>query len=271
MTAAAIFDQQERRQWRDRAEAYADSFAHLCGHTAAALLDAVAVRPGDRLLDAGTGTGTVAALAVTRGAAVSAVDAEPSMVAYARERVPSAQVVEATLPELPFEDGAFDRVVANFVLNHVGDPRAAAAELRRVTRPGGRIAVTIWPYPQPPLQRLWADAVEVPGLVRPAERVTVVPELDFPRTVAGLAALLREAGLDQVGCDVVAWEHITDAEDWWSGPANGIASIGQLVVAQTPEVVERIRARYLDLASAYRRADGLLALPTAGLIGVGTA
>ncbi|NUO55573.1 MAG: methyltransferase domain-containing protein [Hamadaea sp.] len=271
MTAAAIFDQQERRQWRDRAGAYADSFAHLCGHTAAALLDAVAVRPGDRLLDAGTGTGTVAALAVTRGAAVTAVDAEPSMLAYARERVPSAHVVEAILPELPFEDGVFDRVVANFVLNHVGDPRAAVAELRRVTRPGGRVAVTIWPYPQPPLQRLWADAVEVPGLVRPADRVALAPEQDFARTPSGLAGLLAEAGLGDVGCETVAWEHVTDAEDWWSGPANGIASIGQLVVAQTPEVVDRIRARYLDLSSAYRRADGLLALPTSALLASGTA
>ncbi|MEV6970073.1 class I SAM-dependent methyltransferase [Hamadaea sp. NPDC051192] len=269
--AAAIFDQQERRQWRDRAAAYADSFGHLCGHTAPALLDAVAVRPGSRLLDVGTGTGTVAALAVERGAAVTAADAEPSMVAYARDRVPAAHIVEAILPELPFDDGVFDAVVANFVLNHVGDPRTAVAELRRVTRPGGRVGVTIWPYPQPPLQRLWADAVEVPGLVRPAERVSVAPELDFARTPSGLAGLLSEAGLGEVGCDTVTWEHVTDAEDWWSGPASGIASIGQLVVAQTPEVVDRIHVRYLELAAAYQRADGMLALPTAALLASGTA
>ncbi|WP_290862868.1 methyltransferase domain-containing protein [Hamadaea sp.] len=268
---ATIFDHQERRQWRDRASAYADSFAHLCGHTASALLDAVAVKPGERLLDAGTGTGTVAALAAARGAEVTAVDAEPSMVAYARERVPAANIVEAILPSLPFEDDAFDAVVANFVLNHVGDPRAAVAELRRVTRTGGRIAVTIWPYPQPPLQRLWADAVEVPGLVRPADRVALPADLDFPRTPDGFAALLSDAGFAEVGCETVEWDHVVDAEDWWSGPANGIASIGQLVVAQTPAVVDRIHARYLELAAAFRRADGLLALPTSALLATGTA
>jgi len=268
---ATIFDQHERRQWRDRASAYAESFAHLCGHTATALLDAAAVGPRVGVLDVGTGTGTVAALAGARGASVTAVDAEASMVAYAREAAPGVRVIEATLPDLPFDDHTFDAVVANFVLNHVGDPRTAVAELRRVARPGGRVAVTIWPYPQPPLQRLWAEAVDVPGLVRPARAVSLEPALDFPRTADGLSDLLAAAGLSDVTCETVDWEHVTDLDSWWSGPANGVASVGQLVTAQTPEVVDLIRARYVELASAYRRPDGLLALPTSALLASGVA
>ena len=68
-TAVSEFDEAERRIWAGRAEAFRDSFAKLCAHTAPALLDAVGAGPGVRLLDVGTGSGTVAAAACARGAA----------------------------------------------------------------------------------------------------------------------------------------------------------------------------------------------------------
>jgi 2-polyprenyl-3-methyl-5-hydroxy-6-metoxy-1,4-benzoquinol methylase len=140
-----VFDEHERLQWRGAGRAYHGSFARLCAHPAPTLLDAAGVEPGVRVLDVGTGTGTVAALACSRGAEVVAVDAEPSMVELAGHQAPAAEIRLATLPHLPFADSSFDAAVANFVLNHVGDP--AAAELHRMVCPGGRIAVTIWPAP----------------------------------------------------------------------------------------------------------------------------
>lgn len=130
------FDAAERQIWAGRAEAFRDSFAKLCAHTAPALLDAAGAGPGARLLDVGTGSGTVAAAACARGARVSAVDAEPGMVALAQRAAPEAEVSMAVLPDLPFAPGAFDAVVANFVINHVGRPADAVAALRTVTRPG---------------------------------------------------------------------------------------------------------------------------------------
>ncbi|MFG2100620.1 class I SAM-dependent methyltransferase [Micromonospora echinaurantiaca] len=169
MTTA--FDDHERSRWAGRAAAYERSFAALCAHPASSLLDAAGVTAGTRVLDAGTGPGTVAALASARGATVVAVDAEPSMVETARRRVPAAEEVrQAALPHLPFPDDHVDAAVANFVLNHVGDPAAAVTELRRVVSAPDRIAVTIWPYPQPPLQRLWGqifDAAGTGGAARP--------------------------------------------------------------------------------------------------------
>lgn len=268
MTTTA-FDDHERSQWAGQAAAYRDSLASLCGHPAGQLLDAAGVTAGTRLIDAGTGTGTVAALACSRAARVTAVDAEPSMLALARGYAPEADVRHATLPDLPFAGDTFDAAVANFVINHVGDPAAAMAELRRVVRPGGRVAVTIWPYPPPPAQGLWHRIFDAAGVERPADLPRVASGLDFPRTCDGLSGLLRRAGLGDVRCDTIAWVHRTDPEAWWSGPANGIGAAGTLLRRQDPATIRRIRHEYERHTTAYRGRDGDLALPTAALLASG--
>ncbi|MFF4891008.1 class I SAM-dependent methyltransferase [Micromonospora chersina] len=260
------FDAQERSRWAGRADAYARSFARLCAYPAEALLDAAAVRAGRRLIDVGTGPGTVAAAALARGAEVVAADAEPSMLDAARRTAPGAEVRAAVLPHLPFPPGGFDAAVANFVLNHVGDPAAGVAELRRVVRPGGRVAVTVWPSPHPPLQRLWGEAVAAAGVATPTDLPRLAPERDFPRTEAGFAGLLAAAGLADVRCVTLGWAHRTDPEDWWAGPAAGISAIGLVLQRQPVAVRERIRREYDRLAAPYRQADGSLALPTAALL-----
>ncbi len=68
------------------------------------------------------------------------------MIGIARDRL-RGPVIQAALPELPMTDGAFDAVAANFVINHVGRPSDSVAELARVTRSGGLIAMTVWPAP----------------------------------------------------------------------------------------------------------------------------
>ncbi|MFI7328734.1 class I SAM-dependent methyltransferase [Streptomyces rubiginosohelvolus] len=114
--------------------------------------------PGTRVLDVGCGTGTVSAAAVARGASVHAADADPGMAAATRRAVPGVTPHIAQLPELPYPDDTFDAAVGNFVLNHAGRPLAVLAELRRITRPGGRVAVTIWRSPGAPGQTLRGSA-----------------------------------------------------------------------------------------------------------------
>lgn len=269
MTTTA-FDAHERAQWRGRTDTYARAFAPLCAHPAAELLDAAGVTGGVRLLDAGTGTGTVAALATARGARVAAVDAEPGMAVRARHTAPAAGVAVGALPALPYRDGVFDAVVGNFVLNHVGTPAAAVAELRRVTRSGGRVAVTIWPYPQSELHGLFGRAARDADAV-PVSLPRLAAEHDFPRTGAGLAGLLRAAGLAGVRARTVTWRHRTTLADWWAGAAGGIGGAGALLAAQPPAVRDRIRAALAALAEPYRRPDGGYEIPTAALLAAGTA
>ncbi|MFI0965860.1 class I SAM-dependent methyltransferase [Streptomyces sp. NPDC021080] len=265
------FDKSERRTWAGQAEAYAASFARLCAHAAPGLLDAAGVTQGVRVLDVGTGTGTVAALACERGAKVTAVDAEPGMVARAALTAPEADVRLAALPHLPFADDEFDAVVANFVLNHVGRPRETLSELRRVTRPGGRMAVTIWAVPAAAGQALLGRAVQAAGATRPAHLPALAPEDDFLRTEQGLAALLAEAGLTDVVCDTLTWDHRTTVEEWWSGPAAGVATIGRIVTSQSPAVIARIKNHFESLCAEFAGPGGVLMLPHAALLARGRA
>ncbi|MFE2227147.1 class I SAM-dependent methyltransferase [Streptomyces kronopolitis] len=263
------FDESERRVWAGNAAAYEGGFAKLCAHTVPLLLDAAEVRAGARVLDAGTGTGSAAAAAGARGARVTAVDAEPDMARRAAHTVTGARVLVAALPQLPFTQGYFDAVVGNFVLNHVGRPRAALDELRRVTRPGGRIALTVWAAPAAAGAALLGRAVAAAGVVRPPSLPALAPEEDFPRTPDGLAGLLRGAGLADVDCAPLSWEHRTTQREWWSGPAAGVATVGQVVLSQGPAVTERIRRHFELLAREFTDPDGALVLPHTALLASG--
>ncbi|MFC7550733.1 class I SAM-dependent methyltransferase [Plantactinospora sp. GCM10030261] len=266
---ATTSDAYERQVWNGRAAAYADSYAAVCAYAADELLDAVGVGAGRTVLDVGTGPGTVAARAVERGAVVGAVDAEPSMVELAARRLPTVDVRHAILPHLPYPDSSFDAVVANFVLNHVGRPRAAVAELGRVARPGGRIAVTVWPHPPSPMQRLWSEVLDAAGLTEPDDLLTVAADENFERTVAGFAGLLRDGGLTEVDCRVLDWEFRVDPARWWQGPVYGFGALGRTVSRLSPAEVAAVKVHYDRLVVDRLAPDGALVLPTSALLAVG--
>jgi SAM-dependent methyltransferase len=263
------YDAYRRELWRHKAAAYQRSFASLCAHPVPMLLDAVGVSPGARLLDAGCGTGSVAGAAVARGALVTAVDAEASMVRAAAQRAPASMTAMAALPALPFADGCFAAATANFVVNHVARPLAAVAELRRVTRTAGRVGVTVWPQPVPPLQRLWDDVIEAARVTRPPMPAPAARD-DFPRTRDGVGDLLARAGLADVRSTVVRWQHRVDPEQWWAGAAAGLASIGYVLSRQDGGTVRRMKDEYDRLIGPHLDERGLLCLPTEALLASGT-
>ena len=117
--------------------------------------DRLGVMPGERLLDLGCGAGRHAFEAMRRGARVVAVDADDAEVkhvsalfaAMGEEGVQgTGQAVTGNALALPFADGAFDRVIAAEVLEHIPPDTDAMAELSRVLRPGGTMAVTVPRY-----------------------------------------------------------------------------------------------------------------------------
>ncbi|MFD2093118.1 class I SAM-dependent methyltransferase [Blastococcus deserti] len=92
---------------------------------------------GRTVLDAGAGTGLGSAALAAAGARVVALDLSADMLSWQLGARPPAVVGDVT--RLPLRDDAVDDVLAAFVLNHLVDPHAGLAELRRVTRPGGAL------------------------------------------------------------------------------------------------------------------------------------
>lgn len=124
-------------------------------------LDRLDVRPGGFVLDVGAGTGRHTYAALERGARVVALDLDVGtlcdvggMLAALDGDLPrtaSGVLVGADAAALPFRDGTFDRVIVSEVLEHLPHDEGAIAEVARVTRPGGRVAVSV--------PRTWPEAV----------------------------------------------------------------------------------------------------------------
>src|SRR4051794_29468362 len=110
-----------------------------------AMLDLAGDVRGRRILDAGCGSGPLAAALRARGAMVTGLDSSTAMIELARQRLGAeAELHVADLGEpLPFPDGAFDDVVASLVLHYLRDWTAPLGELRRLLVPGGRLILSV--------------------------------------------------------------------------------------------------------------------------------
>ncbi len=111
---------------------------------APAFADFVGIGPGRRVLDVGAGTGALTAELIRREASVAAAEPSPSFAAALRGRFPDLHVQPAPAEELPWTDESFDASLAQLVLTFMSDAPAGVAEMRRVVRVGGTVAVCMW-------------------------------------------------------------------------------------------------------------------------------
>jgi ubiquinone/menaquinone biosynthesis C-methylase UbiE len=160
-------------------------------------LEALAAEPGDRVLDVGCGPGfyvTDLLDVVGPEGAVTGVDLAPAMLDMTRRRAGAAgnvRVVEGGATALPVDDGEFDRVLSVQVFEYLADVGPALAEVRRVLRPGGRVA--IWDTDWSTLSWHAADQERMDRMTRAWDRHLADPVL--PRT---LGAALQDAGFADV-------------------------------------------------------------------------
>ena len=211
------------------------------------------LRPGERVLDVGCGGGRHAAEARRLGAHVVALDRsdldakdaagtlDAVTVDWAAARAVSGTATVGDATALPFPDGAFDRVIAAEVLEHLADDHLAIAECARVLRPGGVLAVTVprW-FPE---LICWALADDLPDFDGGHQRI-------YRRS--DLAAQLTRAGLLVEGHHHA---HALHSPYWWlrcAARPEAEQSEGQ-VVRRYSDFLERHEMEHPSLSVAVER------------------
>lgn len=220
----------------------ADGYDRLMGRYLPTLgpvfADVAGVTGDQRVLDVGCGPGGLTAVLVDRVGAdhVAAVDPSPPFVAACRDRHPGVDVRPGVAEDLPYADDAFDVSLASLVVGFMSDPVAGVGEMRRVTRPRGRVALSFWDLAAMPLLgTFWRAVATVVGPVPgEADRVGRRPG-DLPR-------LLRQVGAtDVVDGRLACTATYADADDWWSSFTGGAGPVGAYQQSLAPEVRARVR------------------------------
>ena len=232
----------------------------------AAMLQAIAPHPGDRILELacgpGGGPGLEAAPLVGVAGEVVLSDVAPEMTALAAARVAAAGLANVRtrvldLQDIDEPDAAYDAVVCREGLMLVTDPARAASEIRRVLRPGGRAAVTVWAARD---RNPWLAAVFA---AVSAELGTTVPPPGAPHPFAlddpdRLAAALTAGGLRDVALSEVPVPYrAASVDEWWARTADLAGPLAQRLAVLPAEVVAAIKARAAADVERYRTPTGL--------------
>jgi SAM-dependent methyltransferase len=212
-------------------------------------------KPGERVLDAATGTGAVAILAAQRGADVTGQDIAPILVETARERASEEgvhvdfQVGDAEA--MSFGDASFDVVLSTCGVMFAPDHEAIAGELARVTKPGGRLALACW-QPNTGMH----DVFEMMG-----------PYLPPPAPGAGspFAWGDRDHVHELLGdaFDLSFEEHdsplsLPSGEDYWELFSNSYGPTKTAIEALDAERREEFHRAWVEFGDARREGDGMV-------------
>ena len=204
------------------------------------------ITSGMYVLDVGCGTGALTAELVQRcgPARVAAVEPSQPLLDAARARFPGVDIRHAPAERLPFADGELDAALAQLVLAFVTDADAAAAELKRVVRPGGIVAACMWQAGELQLADIfWRAAAQT---VDPSLRDR---EASMPfRKQGDIAALWKRAGLRNVQESMLeVTTRYQDFDDFWQPMLNAAGPIGAFMKTADAATTARLRDACFDL------------------------
>jgi SAM-dependent methyltransferase len=208
------------------------------------------IRPGEAVLDVATGTGVVAVTAARAGARVCGLDLTPPLLEQARinSRIAGVDVEwkEGDAEALPYADASFDVVLSEF--GHIFAPRpdVALAEMRRVLKPGGRVAFATWP-PEHFVGRLTAAMARYspppPGAAPPA--LWGDPRVMSERLSSGFDTPFFTRGVMRV--PALSPSHFREFLESGIGPLQKLTE----QLADNPQQLTAVRREFEDLIAPY--------------------
>ncbi len=227
------------------------------------LVEAARIAAEDRVLDLATGTGEVAVRVAKRGASVTGLDIAEPMLVKARRRADEEGVEIAfdlgDAEYLPYDDDVFDVVVSNFGLIFAPDHANVAAELARVTRPGGRLGFTAW-KPNPKLGELYRRFTDQPIEGREA--------YEWGREDHVEAMLGDEFELEFD--DGTLWFEAESGEEIWKLFSESAPPVIALVKMLDETQARAFHRAFVELYETYREPDGGVRAPRRYLLVLGT-
>jgi ubiquinone/menaquinone biosynthesis C-methylase UbiE len=245
----------------------------------AKMVDALALQPGQRVLELAAGpgdTGFMAAELVAPGGTLICSDGAEAMLAVARERAAEQGIhnVEFRPLELEWIDlptAEVDAVLCRWGIMLVVDSEAAAQEIRRVLKPGGRTAIAVWDEPaRNPWTTISSQALIDLGFAQPPE-----PGEPGMFKLAGegvLRELLLTAGMVDVGVTPVSMERRFDTIDQYLAETLAMSSRFRSAYRELElEQQTALRRRIVRDARPFTADDGSLALPGSSLVAVASA
>jgi SAM-dependent methyltransferase len=219
------------------------------------VIERVAPQPGERLLDAASGTGAVAILAAMRGAEVVGQDIAPVLIETARERA-AEEGVEVTFEvgdaeEMTYGDASFDIVTSTCGVMFAPDHEAIAGELARVTKPGGRLALACW---KPGTGMADVFAMMRPFLPPPAPGAGSPFAWGDEQHVQELLGNAFELGFEGHDSPLV----LESPEAYWELFSTSYGPTKTALEALDPERGEEFHQTWVDFIEPYREGDRVI-------------
>ena len=261
------YREQSRANWREMAAGWEERRAWMLDNTRVVierLVELAAPHPGQTFLDVACGPGdlgfAVAERVGTDGRVV-ATDFAPEMLAVAR-RVGDARGLQnveyrvADAEQLDFADGCVDGVVCRWGFMLLADPAAAFAEARRVLRPGGPLAFSVWAGAD---RNPWAT---VPGATLVERGVVPPPEPGVPGPFAladpdRIRSLVTAAGFEEPQLEEIRFAfRYADADDVWESLLQLAGPLARAIDALDTDERQATRAAIVQSLEPFRQDDG---------------
>lgn len=223
------------------ATGYDQAVGNLTRELVPTLLKAARIEPGLRVLDVASGTGIAAegaAAIVGPSGHITAADISPAMLEQARQRLGKLENFAFSVEDaqaMSFPDASFDRVICNMAVMYFGDPTRGLAEMRRVIRPGGRVALSV---NTSPATSMISRVLPIIDRFAPSTKTRSGPN-SFDGSERHLRSLLDAAGFIDVAASVETLRMPFPSFDvYFGGVEQGAGNVGQEYIA-LPENIRR--------------------------------